>query len=209
MKNKWLDNPFFRWAGFVGDVFLLHLCWLAGCVPIVTIGASTTAAFAVAGKMAAKQDYRVFHDYAAAFQRDGKLATVTWLGLLAVGVLIAAELFLAPGVGTLGGVLLAAGAAAAVLWLCAAGCGFALLGRFAYRRARDVVKDGAKLCVASPAGALLWAAGMGGLPLLAGLAPNVFWYLFPLWLAIGGGAVVVGTAYLLRPAFARLEHGAP
>ena len=50
---------------------------------------------------------------------------------------------------------------------------------------------------------------MGGLPLLAGLAPNVFWYLFPLWLAIGGGAVVVGTAYLLRPAFARLEHNAP
>lgn len=146
----------------------------------------------------------MFHDYAAAFKRDGKLAAVTWLGLLAVGVLIAAELFLAPGVGTLGGVLLAA-----VLWLCAAGCGFALLGRFAYRRARDVVKDGAKLCVASPAGALLWAAGMGGLPLLAGLAPNVFWHLFPLWLAIGGGAVVVGTAYLLRPAFARLEHSAP
>ena len=44
------------------------------------------------------------------------------------------------------------------------------------------------------------------LPLLYGLAPLLFWYLFPLWLLIGGGATMVLTARLLRPAFARMEQ---
>ena len=63
MKNRHLnDSPFFRYMSFAGDVFLLHLCWLLGCVLVVTAGASTTAAFSVAGQMAGKQEYRGFHD---------------------------------------------------------------------------------------------------------------------------------------------------
>ena len=43
MKNNHLnDTPFFRAMGFVGDVFLLNLCWLLGCVLIVTVGAGPT-----------------------------------------------------------------------------------------------------------------------------------------------------------------------
>src|SRR5699024_10189701 len=120
MKNNHLnDTPFFRAMGFVGDVFLLNLCWLLGCVLIVTIGASTSAAFSVAGKMAAKQDYRVFHDYFAAFKRDFKLATLAWLAMAVAGVLIFAtyQIGLAHA-GTLSNLLIAAGAALGVVWLC-------------------------------------------------------------------------------------------
>lgn len=207
MKNNHLnDTPFFRAMGFVGDVFLLNLCWLLGCVLIVTIGASTSAAFSVAGKMAAKQDYRVFHDYFAAFKRDFKLATLAWLAMAVAGVLIFAtyQIGLAHA-GTLSNLLIAAGAALGGVWLCALGGGFALLGRYTYTRWPDVVKDGLRVCLGCPAGALVWLVGMALLPVLNMVLPELFWYLLPLWVLIGGGAVITGTAFALRPAFARLE----
>lgn len=208
MKNNHLnDSPFFQAMGRVGDVFLLNVCWLGGCLPVVTIGASTTAAFAVANKMAAGQEVRIFHDYALAFKRDWALATRTWVLLAAAGALIWADyrIGLAHS-GTLGGVLIAAAAALGVAWLCAAGGGFALLGRFTYTRVRDVCKDGLRIALGCPRAAALWAVGMAALPLLYAPAPQVFWYLLPLWLLIGGGGVIAGTAYLLRPTFSKLEN---
>ena len=182
MKNNHLnDTPFFRAMGFVGDVFLLNLCWLLGCVLIVTVGASTSAAFSV-------------------------LATLAWLAMAAAGVLIFAtyQIGLAH-TGTLSNLLIAAGAALGVVWLCALGGGFALLGRYTYTRWPDVVKDGLRVCLGCPAGALVWLVGMALLPVLNMVLPELFWYLLPLWVLIGGGAVITGTAFALRPAFARLE----
>lgn len=208
MKNHRLpDAPFFRFMDLVGDVFLLNFCWVIGCLPVVTAGASTTAAFAVAGKMAAGQEYRIFHDYGAAFRRDFALATRTWLAMAAAGVLLWADYRLGTAnAGAAGGVLIAAAAALGVAWLSAVGMGFALLGRFTYRRGRDALKDGLRLCAACPKAALVWLVFMGTLPMLYGRVPALFWYLFPLWLLMGGGAAIVTTARLLRPAFARMEQ---
>ena len=132
MKNNHLpDSPFFRFMDVVGDVFLLNLCWVIGCLPLITVGASTTAAFAVAGKMAAGQDYRVFADYLAAFRRDFGTATRTWLGMAVLGLLFWVDYRLGLAwSGSVGGVLISAAAALGVMWTCTAGCGFALLGRF-------------------------------------------------------------------------------
>lgn len=208
MKNNHLpDSPFFRFMDVVGDVFLLHLCWLVGCLPLVTAGASTTAAFSVAGKMAAGQECRIFHDYWAAFRRDFALATRTWLVMAVLGLLLWVDYQLGLSYsGSLGGILIAAAAALGVLWLAVLGSGFALLGRFAYRRGRDAMKDGLRLCLARPQAALVWLVLMGTLPVLHDGAPQLFWYLFPLWLLIGGGTAIVLTARLLRPAFARIEQ---
>lgn len=207
MKNNHLpDSPFFRFMDVVRDVFLLNLCWVIGCLPLITVGASTTAAFAVAGKMAAGQDYRVFADYLAAFRRDFGTATRTWLGMAVLGLLFWVDYRLGLAwSGSVGGVLISAAAALGVMWTCTAGCGFALLGRFSYRRGLDAMKDGARLCLGCPQAALLWLVLMGTLPVLYGAVPQLFWYLFPLWLLIGGGTAIVLTARLLRPAFEQIE----
>lgn len=209
MKNNHLpDSPFFSFMDIVGDVFLLHLCWLLGCLPLVTVGASTTAAFAVAGKMAAGQEYRIFHDYGVAFRRDFSMATRTWLGMVVAGLMLWVDyqlgLFYS---GSVGGFLIAVAAALGVVWLAVLGSGFALLGRFSYGRGRDAMKDGVRLCLARPQAALVWILMMGTLPVLYGREPQIFWYLFPLWLLIGGGTAIVLTARLLRPAFAKIEDG--
>ena len=78
-KKNIAQSPFFQFMGLLGDVVLLNLAWLIGCLPLVTIGASTCAAFSVAGKMAAEESYSVFADYRAAFKRDWKQATLLWL----------------------------------------------------------------------------------------------------------------------------------
>lgn len=208
MKNNHLnDTPFFRAMGFVGDVFLLNLCWLLGCIPLVTIGASTSAAFSVAGKMAAKQDYRVFHDYLTAFRRDFKLATITWIVLAVAGTMILADCYIGlTQTGIVGSLILVAGVALGVVCLCAMGGGMALLGRYTYTRWSDVVKDGVRVCLGCPIGALVWMAGMALLPVLLFVQLALFRYLLPLWLLIGGGATITAMAFALRPAFARLEH---
>ena len=102
--------------------------------------------------------------------------------------------------------LIAVAAAATLLWLCAVGGSFALLGRFVYARSRDLLKDSLRISLARPKAALIWVVGMALLPLLYGPVPNLFWYLFPLWLLIGGGLTITAAAFALRPAFAQLEQ---
>ena len=86
------------------------------------------------------------------------------------------------------------------------GGSFALLGRFVYARSRDLLKDSLRISLARPKAALIWVVGMALLPLLYGPVPNLFWYLFPLWLLIGGGLTITAAAFALRPAFAQLEQ---
>ena len=158
--------------------------------------------------MPAGQEYRVFHDYGTAFRRDFGLSTLTCLVMVVLGLLLwfDYQLGLAKS-GSLGGILIASASAFGVIWMAALGGGFALLGRFAYRRGRDAMKDGLRLCLARPQAALVWLVFMGTLPVLYGSTPQLFWYLFPLWLLIGGGTAIVLTARLLRPAFVKIEEG--
>ena len=45
MKEKIfnMDSPFFRCMSLIGDMMLLNLMWILCSIPLVTIGASTTA----------------------------------------------------------------------------------------------------------------------------------------------------------------------
>ena len=45
MPKLKIDNPFFRFMGKLGDLVILSVLWLLCCLPVVTIGASTTALF--------------------------------------------------------------------------------------------------------------------------------------------------------------------
>ncbi len=45
------DTKFARFMNKVGDIILLSILWIVCCVPIITIGASTTAAYYAAAKV--------------------------------------------------------------------------------------------------------------------------------------------------------------
>lgn len=82
-----LDNSFFSFMKKIGWVFLLNLLFLVTSIPIVTIGASTTAMYTVINKLIEEREFQFFKDYFRAFRENFVLSTCMWL-LVAVVLLI-------------------------------------------------------------------------------------------------------------------------
>ncbi len=71
-----LDGPFYKWGSEIADVMILSILWLVCCIPIFTIGASTTALFYVFGKKVRGEDPYVFRHFFQSFKENFKQATI-------------------------------------------------------------------------------------------------------------------------------------
>ncbi len=69
----------------------LNVLWFFCCLPVVTAGASTTALFYVTLKMAKDEEGNVTKSFFRAFRQNFKKATVIWLILLALGIVLALD----------------------------------------------------------------------------------------------------------------------
>ena len=200
MKKLNIDNWFFRTMALIGDWVLLSVLWVIGCLPVVTAGAAILSVFAVAHKMAAGQDYAVCRDFCKAFRRDFRQATVIWLPMLALALLLVLDGWYGGRIPAPWGGLLRGAAVVAVSW------GLALLARFTYNKGSDALKNGLVLALRTPRAALLtlllavlpWAVLTG--------APALFFYLLPFWLFVLPGASAWCIARAMRPAVTELEH---
>ena len=199
------DNPVFVFMGKLGDVVLLNVTWLVCCLPVVTIGASTTALFYAARKIAAGEEYRIWHDFFHSFRENWRQAAVLWLGLLAALAVAAGNLWIGlhtdSGLGNLcrgvGGVLL-------VLWLALEGHAFPLLARYSYRLGR-LVLDALRLAVTRPHITVIHILLVIWLPALLFLDLNVFLFCLPPWMLAGGAASAVAVSGLLLPVQKQIE----
>ncbi len=72
----------------------LNLLWLICSLPIVTIGASTTALYYVTLKLAREEEGNVTSMFFQVFRREFKQATVMWLILLGVGLFLGADIYI-------------------------------------------------------------------------------------------------------------------
>ena len=105
-----LDGPVYRFLSTVGKLILLSLCWLVCCLPVLTVGASTTAMFHVAFGLRKEEGEGVLKAFFKAFVRDFKLGTLCWLSMIA----IAAVLYCIPNVAAMFGMQLLIAAAVAL-----------------------------------------------------------------------------------------------
>ena len=87
------DKPLFAVLTKLTYSAYLNILWLVCSLPIVTIGASTTALFYVTLKMAEDRDDGLTRMFFKAFRENFKPATKLWLILLAVGSFLAADGF--------------------------------------------------------------------------------------------------------------------
>ncbi|MCD8189276.1 MAG: YesL family protein [Clostridiales bacterium] len=205
-KTNLNDNAFFRAMGTVGDLVVLNLLWLLCCLPVVTLGASTATLFHVTGKMAAGEVTVVWRDFLGFFRREWKAVTKLWLPLLAFGLLVAADLYIGGHTASaLGGLLTAGAVIFGLLWLCVTTWSFALLGRFQYRRGREVLRDALALAAANLPTTLVAVVLALLVPALLLLAFSVFVYLLPFFLLAGGSAASLILAVSMRPTFAHME----
>lgn len=76
------------------NMVLLSLCWLVFSIPIVTIGASTTALYSVCFKMLRNEEGHICRQFFSYFKSNFKQATLSWLILLPVGLVIAYFIYL-------------------------------------------------------------------------------------------------------------------
>lgn len=115
------DSIFGQIFGFLGNMIALNILWLVTSLPIVTIGASTTAMYYTALKLHKDKDVTVWKAFFHSFKQNFMQATAIWAVLAAVGALLfivgrglllsgsAASMFLSYGfigIGLITGVLL-------------------------------------------------------------------------------------------------------
>lgn len=83
------DSPLMSGLARLTVILVVGFLWTLTSLPIVTIGASSSAAFYVYMKTLRGEEEHYWKDYFRAFCRDFRQATVVWLLLLAVGCVFA------------------------------------------------------------------------------------------------------------------------
>ena len=87
------DGKLFRGLEKVVNVVYLNILWILFSIPIVTIGASTTAMFSVMMKMARDREGYIFKSFWKAFKENFKQSTVIWIIIIVVGTFLVADMY--------------------------------------------------------------------------------------------------------------------
>jgi uncharacterized membrane protein YesL len=79
------EGGFYDWTGKAFDILALSFFWLLGCLPIVTIGASCTAAYYAAAKSIRRDIGTVSGDFWKSYRQNLKPSLPLWLVMLLFG----------------------------------------------------------------------------------------------------------------------------
>lgn len=74
-----LDSKFMRAMSRIADLLVLNLVFLITCVPIVTIGAASTAMYTVCFRFGTEREAGVIKSYFRAFRENFRQGTILWL----------------------------------------------------------------------------------------------------------------------------------
>lgn len=128
-----IENPVWQFINKLLHVLLLNLLWVVCSIPIITMGASTTAVYYVTLKLVRDEEGYTIKSFFDSFKTNFKQATLIWIILLLVGIFLGVDLTVylgASSVGAAGLVLMAAFFAVSVLFVFVNIYAFALLARF-------------------------------------------------------------------------------
>lgn len=129
MKFLSYDGLLARIVRYIWNLFVLNLCFILCCLPVITIGAAISAMYAVF-----LNDFResgVLRKFFGAFAENFKQATVIWLIFMALAAVLAANWYylLTYSLGG-NGLLLAVAAVVSVLYLSVVSFAFALQAKY-------------------------------------------------------------------------------
>lgn len=88
------DNPVWKFIGKLFDIFILNLLWMICSIPIVTIGASTTAVYYVTMHLVEDDYGNTIEKFFHAFRQNFIQSTIIWGIMAASGIFLAADLLL-------------------------------------------------------------------------------------------------------------------
>ena len=90
MKLFSYDGGMMRFFNRLFDLMVLTIIWWISCIPIITIGAATTALCDTAMTLT-KKDVKPFQYYKDSFKRFFKPSTICWLIYLVIGIVVAVD----------------------------------------------------------------------------------------------------------------------
>ncbi len=92
MKLFSYDSPVVQFLSKVFDVMLIGILWLVGCLPIITIGASTTAMYKALFNLLREDTSSVALAFLKSFKQNFKQATFIWLIALGATVFVLTDI---------------------------------------------------------------------------------------------------------------------
>ena len=87
-----IDNPFFRVLWKIMNLILLDLLWLLCCLPIFTIGASTSALYYAVQKNVKNELGNTAQQFFRGFRENFKQSTLIWIVMFALCMLFSFDL---------------------------------------------------------------------------------------------------------------------
>lgn len=88
------DNKFFQIINKLVDCFYISLLWIIFCIPIVTIGTSTTAMYYTVNKVLRGNRGYVWRSFWDSFKSNFKQSAIIWLICLAAGILLGLDAYI-------------------------------------------------------------------------------------------------------------------
>lgn len=200
------ENPVVQAIGRIADFIILNLLWILCSIPIITIGASTTALYAVMLKLVKNEEGYIAKGFLKAFKENFRQSTLIWLIFLAVGFVLVMDfsaLKLMP---------LQMAAFMQILFLimaclvvCAAVYAFALQARFV-NTVKNTLKNAVILVFARLPYTVLILALIVVPVIVTFLSERTLVIGLMLWMFVGVAAVVWLQSFLLRHIFKKLEE---
>ena len=99
MLKKWLDveGPVMGFLEKTGQLIELSVLWILGCLPVVTVGASTAALYYAVMKAVRRGRGKAAGEFWRRYREDLGRSVLAWLPLLAVGALLGFDIVILRG----------------------------------------------------------------------------------------------------------------
>ena len=195
------ESPLGRLLCALSDLITLNLLWLLGCLPVVTIGASTAALYAVARELTEGRCSGVFPAYREAFRANLKKSTATFVLLAVVGIILAADVLLLLG-GAFPLWVTALTAIPVVVFILCAGYVFPLQSRFDHTLRGTLLNRLIMGMIHMPVS--LITAALNLLPAVwLMMYPYSFFKALPVWLLVGFSLTAMANTLLFDRVFRR------
>ena len=94
MKLFSMDGKFLETFNKITDLVTLNILWLLCCIPIITIGASTSALYQVTLQIAENRDSYITKEFFKAFRENFRQATIVWLAVIVTGFVLLSDMFI-------------------------------------------------------------------------------------------------------------------
>ncbi len=89
------DSKFSQIVNQVIDCLFLSLLWIVSSLPVITVGASTTALYATVDKVFRRDEGGIWKEYWRVFRRDFKRATALWGIMVLIFAVLVADFYAA------------------------------------------------------------------------------------------------------------------